>query len=144
GRVAADSHLRADARLGAEALAAAIPARPADWRSPTLAERIRTTPADSEPFPSEPGLHDPRAVVEALDAAVPKDWEAINAAGHCSFWFAQMRGRPAARFLTIREFGAIGNGLAFAIGVAAARPDVPVVLFEGDGGVMMHLQELET
>ena len=46
--------------------------------------------------------------------------------------------------MTIREFGAIGNGISFAIGVAAARPDRTVVLFEGDGSLMMHVQELET
>ena len=28
--------------------------------------------------------------------------------------------------------------------VAAARPDRPVVLFDGDGSLMMHVQELET
>ena len=46
GRVAADAHLRADARLGAEALAGALPPRAADWRSADLALRLRTTPAD--------------------------------------------------------------------------------------------------
>ena len=46
--------------------------------------------------------------------------------------------------MTIREFGAIGNGISFAMGVAAARPDRTVVLFDGDGSVMMHVQELET
>jgi acetolactate synthase I/II/III large subunit len=28
--------------------------------------------------------------------------------------------------------------------VAAARPDRPVVLFDGDGSLLMHVQELET
>ena len=46
--------------------------------------------------------------------------------------------------MTIREFGAIGNGISFAIGVAAARPERRVVLFDGDGSLMMHVQELET
>jgi hypothetical protein len=32
-----------------------------------------------------------------------------------------MRGRPAERTSTIREFGAAGNGLCCALGVAAAR-----------------------
>jgi hypothetical protein len=41
-------------------------------------------------------------------------------------------------FLTIREFGAIGNGVSFAMGVAA-RPDRTVVLFDGDGSLMMHV-----
>jgi thiamine pyrophosphate-dependent acetolactate synthase large subunit-like protein len=55
-----------------------------------------------------------------------------------------MPSRPQERFLTIREFGAIGNGISFAMGVAAARTDRPVVLFDGDGSLMMHIQELET
>jgi acetolactate synthase I/II/III large subunit len=42
------------------------------------------------------------------------------------------------------EFGAIGNGLSFAIGVAAARKDGKTVLLEGDGSLLMHFQELET
>jgi thiamine pyrophosphate-dependent acetolactate synthase large subunit-like protein len=52
--------------------------------------------------------------------------------------------RPQEKFLTIREFGAVGNGTSYAIGVAAARPDDTIVLIEGDGGFMMHLQEIET
>ncbi len=144
GRVAARSHLRADARLGAEALAAALPARAPEWRSAALAERIRTAPFDSAIFDIEPGLHDPREVIAALEANLPGDWELVNSSGHCSFFFAQMPSRPQERFLTIREFGAIGNGISFAMGVAAARPDRPVVMFDGDGSLMMHVQELET
>ena len=55
-----------------------------------------------------------------------------------------MPSRPHTDFLSIREFGAIGNGISFAIGVAAARPETPVVLFDGDGSLLMHVQELET
>jgi acetolactate synthase I/II/III large subunit len=82
--------------------------------------------------------------VAALEAALPQDWELVNSSGHCSYYFAQMPSRPYDRFLTIREFGAIGNGIAFSIGVAAARPDSTVVLFDGDGSILMHIQELET
>ncbi len=46
--------------------------------------------------------------------------------------------------MTIREFGAIGNGTSFAMGVAAARPDRTIVLFDGDGSLLMNVQELET
>ena len=144
GRVAANSHLRADARLGAEALVAALPPRAAEWRSTALAERLRTTPPDSEPFEVEPGLHDPRDVVAALEAALPADWQLVNSSGHCSYFFAHMPSRPYERFLTIREFGAIGNGISFAMGVAAACPDSTVVLFDGDGSLLMHVQELDT
>ena len=95
-------------------------------------------------FASEPDVHDPRDVVAALEAALPAEWELVNSSGHCSFYFAQMPSRPQERFLTIREFGAIGNGIPFAMGVAAARPDRTVVLFDGDGSLLMHVQELDT
>ncbi len=144
GRVAARHHLRADARLGVEALAAALPARQAEWRSDALARRIKETPADSTPFAPEPGLHDPRDVAAGLEAALPAEWEMVNSSGHCSYYFVHMPSRPFERFLTIREFGAIGTGIAFAMGVAAARPDSTVVLFDGDGSALMHIQELET
>ncbi|PRX38443.1 Acetolactate synthase large subunit [Meinhardsimonia xiamenensis] len=145
GRRAAQMHLRADARLGAEALAAALPPRAGTpWRSAALARRIATEPLDGARFEIEPGTIDPREAVAALDAAIPRGWQLVNSSGHCSYWTAQMRGRPNAEFLTIREFGAIGNGISFAIGVAVARPGAPVVLFDGDGSLLMHVQELET
>ena len=83
-------------------------------------------------------------MVEALEAVLPQDWQLVNSGGHCSWFFAQMPSRPQEQFLTIREFGAIGNGISFAMGVAAARPKQTVVLFDGDGSLMMHVQELET
>ena len=144
GRVAAEFHLRADARLGVEALAAQITPRNPTWRNPDLARRIATKPADAAVFPGEPGLHDPREAAAVLDRAIPQGWQIVNSSGHCSYFFAQMPGRPQTEFLTIREFGAIGNGISFAMGVAVACPDTPVVLFDGDGSLLMHIQELET
>ncbi len=144
GQETARHHLRADARLGVEALTAALPAREEPWRNDAMAARIRDGKPDSHVFDIAPGLLDPREVAAALEKHLPRDWEMVNSGGHCSWFFAQMPSRPQERFLTIREFGAIGNGLAFAMGVAAARPDRPVVLFDGDGSVMMHVQELET
>ena len=144
GRVAAQAHLRADARLGVEALVARVKKRAVTWRSPGLAEAIATRPADSHVFERDDGLFDPRDVVAALDAAIPQGWQLVNSSGHCSYYFAQMPKRRQEEFLTIREFGAIGNGISFAMGVAVARPEVPVVMFDGDGSLLMHVQELET
>jgi thiamine pyrophosphate-dependent acetolactate synthase large subunit-like protein len=144
GQEVAKHHLRADARLGVEALTAALPARKGTWRSDAMAARIRDSKPDSHVFEIEPGLLDPRDVVEALEKALPRDWQMVNSGGHCSWFFAQMPSRPQEKFLTIREFGAIGNGISFAMGVAAARPGETVVLFDGDGSLMMHVQELET
>ena len=144
GQEVARHHLRADARLGVEALTAALPARATTWRTEAMAARIRDSKPDSHVFEIEPGLLDPRDAVEVLEKTLPADWELVNSSGHCSAFFAQMPSRPQERFLTIREFGAIGNGISFAMGVAAARPDKTVVMFDGDGSLMMHIQELET
>ena len=146
GEVVARHHVRADARLGVEALNAALGGeRVQGWRTNAIARAIADTPADPAEFPPPaPGLFDPREVVSALDAALPLDWEMVNSSGHCSFYFAQMPRRPNATFHTIREFGAIGNGTSYAMGVAAARPGNRVVLFDGDGSVMMHVQEIDT
>jgi thiamine pyrophosphate-dependent acetolactate synthase large subunit-like protein len=144
GQEVARHHLRADARLGVAALTAALSARDRAWRTEAMAARIRDSKPDSHVFDLAPGALDPRDVVEALEAALPRDWEMVNSGGHCSWFFAQMPSRPQDRFLTIREFGAIGNGISFAMGVAAARPHGNVVLFDGDGSLMMHVQELET
>lgn len=144
GRVAAHSHLRADARLGVEALIAATTPHPRSWRSEATARTIRQTPVDPARVEVEPGLHHPADVVAALEAALPQAWQMVNSSGHCAFYCTHMPSRPQERFLTIREFGAIGNGISFAMRVAAARPDDTVVLFDGDGSLMMHVQELET
>jgi thiamine pyrophosphate-dependent acetolactate synthase large subunit-like protein len=130
--------------LAAAALTAVLPARVQTWRSDAIADRIRNTRADNFTYEIEPGLLDPRDVVEALETALPDDWEMVNSSGHCAHFFAHMPSRPQDRFLTIREFGAIGNGTSFAMGVAAARPQRTVVLFDGDGSLLMHVQELET
>jgi len=44
----------------------------------------------------------------------------------------------------VNDFGAIGSALPAAIGIAAAKGDGKVLLVEGDGSLMMHVQELET
>ncbi len=150
GRIVARHHLRSDARLGVESIVASLannktPSSPnTGWRTERLAEEIRIAPADSAVFDIAAGQFDPRYVVSELENTLPQEWFMVNSSGHCSYFFAQMPSRPVDRFLTIREFGAIGNGIAFAIGVAVANPDKTVVLFDGDGSLLMHVQELET
>lgn len=146
GRKAADVHVAADAKEGLRAILAALPAGRPDpgWRTDAVARAIADPVADPTVFPPRPGLIDPRDAVAAIDRVIPKDWEIVNSSGHCAYFTAQMRGRRPENFNVIREFGAIGNGLSYAIGVAAAKHDRPVVLLDGDGSLMMHAQELET
>src|SRR4051794_4786898 len=91
GQEVARHHLRADARLGVEALTATLPGgnggASGRWRNDAMAARIRDSKPDSYAFEIEPGLLDPRDVVEALENALPREWEMVNSGGHCSWFF---------------------------------------------------------
>ena len=68
----------------------------------------------------------------------------VGAGHYFSMVMTHMKGRPANKYHVVNDFGAIGSGLPAAIGVATARGDGKVMLVEGDGSLMMHIQELET
>jgi thiamine pyrophosphate-dependent acetolactate synthase large subunit-like protein len=146
GMKAGDLHVRADAKLATMAALEEFSRRgcgKAACRTDELARRIRDEPADAATFAIEPGLIDPRRVIDELDRVIPKDFDTVSGSGHQSYFHTVMRGRKAENYHSIREFGAIGNGISFAIGVATARRNGRVVLFEGDGSLLMHIQEFE-
>ena len=146
GMQAADFYLRADAKLAAAAALEKLRARgkaKASIRSAELARRIAEEPADGAQFPIEPGLLDPRRAIDELDRVIPKDYDCVSGSGHQAYFHSTMRGRKPENYHAIRDFGAIGNGISLAIGVAAAKNNGKVVLFEGDGSLLMHIQELE-
>jgi thiamine pyrophosphate-dependent acetolactate synthase large subunit-like protein len=146
GMKSADLHLRADAKLAAAEALKRLRERgavKANIRSSEVARRIRDEPADGAQFPIEPGLLDPRRAIEELDRVIPKDYDSVSGAGHQAYFHSTMRGRKPENYHAIREFGAIGNGISLAIGVAAAKKNGKTVLFEGDGSLLMHIQELE-
>ena len=144
----ADLHIRADARAAAEAVTAAMQAKGVSrpgWRTPALAAAIAADEPDRKEFAIAPGSVDPRKAILELDAAIPKDWDVVIGGGHYfGIAMTHLRGRAAERYHVVSDFGAIGNGLPAAIGVAAARKDGKVLLIEGDGSLLMHIQELET
>jgi acetolactate synthase-1/2/3 large subunit len=144
----ADMHIRADARAGVEALTAALKARGVrrpGFRNAGLAAEIAADQPDRKEFAIAPGTVDPRKAMQELDAIVPKDWDLVIGGGHYfGIAMTHLRGRAAENYHVVSDFGAIGNGLPAAIGVAAARGDGKVLLIEGDGSLLMHIQELET
>jgi acetolactate synthase I/II/III large subunit len=147
GLKVADLHLRADARAASEALEVELArrglARPG-WRTAQVKERIAAEVPDSRQLPIEPGTVDPRQAVLELDRVIPRDWDVVVGVGHFfNFVMTHMRGRRPERWHVTHDFGAIGQGLPTAIGVAAARGDGKVALIEGDGSLLMHIQELE-
>ncbi|MYZ46861.1 thiamine pyrophosphate-binding protein [Propylenella binzhouense] len=141
-----DVILIGDAKLAVDAVTAALPdgAEPADIRSASLARRIADEPAYGAAYPVEPGELDPREVIHEIDAVIPKTYGVVSGSGHQSYFHTAMRNRRPHDYYGIREFGAIGNGISYAVGAALARGDGSVVLFDGDGSALMHIQELET
>lgn len=105
----------------------------------------RCADLDAAPAIEEAGRVDPRRAVMEVDAVLPHEVNVVVGAAH--FWsFPNMFLRPVAgrRFFHTHDFGVIGQAMPTANGIAVACPRVPVVAFEGDGGLMQNLQELET
>jgi thiamine pyrophosphate-dependent acetolactate synthase large subunit-like protein len=146
----ADMHIRADAKATAEVVLAKLAERgysSSGARSPMLAKQIAAMAArpDSKEFLVEPGTVDPRPAILELDRAIPKDWTVVSGGAHFAGVVAtHMYGRRAENVHVVNDFGAIGSAFPIAIGMAAARGDGKVLLIEGDGSLMMHIQELET
>jgi acetolactate synthase I/II/III large subunit len=145
-RAVASTHLRADARLGVAAINKSLerlaPAK-AGYRTQEIASRLRSAVSIPDKLPD--GTIDPRRAVQEINRVVPKDWFLVGGSGHCAYFTAtNTQGRPPELYASIRHFGAIGSGLSHAIGVAVARNDRKVLLIDGDGSLIMHVQELET
>jgi thiamine pyrophosphate-dependent acetolactate synthase large subunit-like protein len=144
----ADLHIRADAKAAAEAIVKRMDERGVSrtgFRTGDIADRIASDNPDSKEYPVQPNMVDPRKMILELDQLIPKDWDIVVGGGHYfSIAMTHMKGRPADKYHVVNDFGAIGSALPAAIGIAAARNDGKVALIEGDGSLLMHVQELET
>lgn len=144
----ADLHVRADAKAAAEAILKRMGERgvaKSGFRTGDIVAEIAADSPDSKEFPVQANMVDPRKMVLELDKAIPKDWDIVVGGGHYfSMAMTHMTGRPADKYHVVNDFGAIGSGLPAAIGIATARNDGKVALIEGDGSLLMHIQELET
>ena len=144
-----DIVLHGDARTTLRALADAwwgrtLPARglpsaavdPAEVRSAAMSVDLGHDPAR--------GL-DPRAVFIAFDDLLPQDRVVVTDTGRFLGTLPSIvHARDARSWLVGNSFQSVGQGLGIAIGAATAFPDRPVVLFTGDGGFTMSLQDLES
>jgi acetolactate synthase-1/2/3 large subunit len=143
----ANFHFRADARTGVAEINKVLAqwAKTRDgYRTQETANKLKTSIAPiSDKTPD--GMFEPRRAVQEIDRVVPKDWFLVGGSGHCAYFTAtNTQGRPPELHASIRHFGAIGSGLSYAIGIAVARDDRKVLLIDGDGSLMKHIQELET
>ena len=146
GRKAGDIHLRGDCKATAEALLEHIGSRKpaATVRTNALAAALAGPQESDTPFEIADGSLDPREVISEIEDAMPSGYFVVEGTGHSSFFPSVMRGLDPRRHIAMREFGAIGNGLSLVIGVATVSTDGRTMLIDGDGSVLMHVQELET
>jgi len=117
------------------------------WRSPELAERIRTHRWRDETYAdrSDDEHIDPRTLSIELDTILPEQRTVAVDSGHFMGYPAMYLRVPGAdAFVFAQAFMSVGLGLAGAIGAAVARPDRLTVAALGDGGALMSLPELET
>lgn len=85
------------------------------------------------------------AICDALRAALPRDGVlARDVTIASSSWGNRLLEMYEPRSNVFPRGGGIGQGLGMGIGAALGRPEVPVVVMAGDGGLAVHLGELLT
>ena len=108
------------------------------WQARVAA--LRAAHPDKEGGPTAP-----RALLQEVARAAPPEAIIVSDVGQHQMWVAQHYPlADARRWLTSGGLGTMGFGLPVAIGAAHARPEVPVICFTGDGGLLTNIQELAT
>jgi thiamine pyrophosphate-dependent acetolactate synthase large subunit-like protein len=137
----------ADARLTAQALIDALPhvSEPQHpFHAPASLQRLEA-PLFAGSDLGTGATIDPRLVAVVMDAILPDDRVVVLDSGaFMAYPGKYVRVAGPGSFRATTDFGSIGQGLGTALGVAVARPRSPVVLFIGDGGLMMTLGDLDT
>lgn len=87
----------------------------------------------------------PQAVIEKVSDLTQGDAIIVTDVGQHQMWTAQYYNFNKERsFLTSGGLGTMGYGLPAAIGAQLSLPKKKVILFTGDGSIMMNCQELST
>lgn len=138
-------HVRGDALHTLRALDRHLSAqdfRQAGFRTASTRERLeQSAPAIK---PTADGL-DPRLLISHLSNVVPKDAVVTCGSGHFMAFVAQYLALGQGNtYHSTHQFGAVGQGLAIAMGASVGSRGRPGIFIEGDGGLLMYLQELET
>ena len=120
---------------------AELQARFAPWREKVVAMH------KEHPFSYQKrdGLIMPQQIIETASRLMDDDTIFVTDVGQHQMWAAQFC--PVSRprhFLTSGGLGTMGYGLPAAIGAKIGQPKKKVVLFTGDGSIMMNCQELAT
>lgn len=87
----------------------------------------------------------PQGLIEMVSSLVDDDTVVVTDVGQHQMWAAQFfNSRNPRQFLTSGGLGTMGYGLPAALGAKLGQPTKKVVLFTGDGSIMMNCQEMST
>ena len=87
----------------------------------------------------------PEYLISLVSELCNEDTIIVTDVGQHQMWTAQYyKFQKARTFLTSGGLGTMGFGLPAAIGAKLAHPDKKVILFTGDGSIMMNCQEFAT
>ena len=103
--------------------------------------------SEERPFSyrEEGDLIKPGALIRKVSELSDEDTIAVTDVGQHQLWAAQFFDVYKPRhFLTSGGQGTMGYGLPAAMGAKIGKPDSKVVLFTGDGSIMMNCQEFAT
>jgi acetolactate synthase-1/2/3 large subunit len=87
----------------------------------------------------------PQQVIETVNELADEDAIVVTDVGQHQMWTAQFyKFRQSRRLMTSGGLGTMGYGLPAAIGAKMGQPGRQVILFTGDGSIMMNCQEFAT
>ncbi len=87
----------------------------------------------------------PQQLVESVSKLVDDDTVVVTDVGQHQMWAAQFfNSRKPRQFITSGGLGTMGYGLPAAMGAKMGCPKQKVVVFTGDGSIMMNIQEIAT
>jgi len=87
----------------------------------------------------------PQQLIDTVSSMVDENTIVVTDVGQHQMWAAQFfNSRNPRQFITSGGLGTMGYGLPAALGAKLGCPDKKVVLFTGDGSVMMNCQEMST
>lgn len=115
--------------------------RYAAWREKVVAMH------KAHPFATRdlPDYVSPQKLFQAVEKWTDDDTVVVTDVGQHQMWAAQFcKINKPRHFLTSGGLGTMGYGLPAAMGAKLGCPKAQVVLFSGDGGIMMNCQEFAT
>ncbi len=138
--VKSDYHLRGDLKQILPVLTDAVERQDhSSWRAEIESWRCPFSQNQIEDYVN------PQKLIEAVDEKTPDDTIVVTDVGQHQLWVAQYyKYRLPRTFISSGGLGTMGYSMGAAMGAALGKPGRRVVMFTGDGGFHMNLNELAT